>query len=82
MDFKKIKFPYLFSGLLLVFLALFFLGHLVLRQVRAQEIAELQKFSAVTAKNQLFKGLKEYSSLPIDLNKVEVGRDNPFTPFE
>lgn len=55
---------------------------LITTSLKAERAESLKTFGSETVKDPVFKGLKEFSTLPIDVSKVEVGRDNPFKPFE
>ncbi|MBU1167583.1 hypothetical protein KKC60_04220 [Patescibacteria group bacterium] len=50
--------------------------------IKAQSSAMIQKFESKTTESQNFKNLKEFSDLPINVDTIQVGRDNPFIPFD
>lgn len=40
-----------------------------------------QKLNVEVLENPIFQSLKKFGKYPVEVNKEEVGRDNPFSPF-
>jgi cytoskeletal protein RodZ len=54
----------------------------VVHSLNAQKAAALKKFEEETVEASVFKNLREYSTLPIDVESIETGRENPFISFD